>query len=113
MSADNVSIGKKIKKLRLANNLTQAEFAKLFNLNQQSISRYENGNFQIPYNDLAKIAKYFQISTDYFFDVEIQEIKGDEFLILAYYRAIRSELKDQAVNLMKTLAVEFPNDQSS
>lgn len=113
MPVNSVSIGKKIKKIRLENDLTQVEFAKIFNLNQQNLSRYENGNFQIPYTDLANIARHFRISMDYFFEVDIEEITEDERFLLAYYRGIHEKLKSRTLNVVKTLAEEFPNDTKS
>lgn len=111
MPVDNVSIGRKIRKIRKENNLSQEEFAKLFGMNQQNVSRYENGNYQIPYTDLANIAVHFHISTDYFFDIEVEKVREDEWSLLAYYRSVNQNLKPSAVKLVRALAEEFPKDE--
>ncbi len=79
-------------------------------MNQQSISRYENGEAQISYTDMVNLSNYFGISSDYFFEMQTDEIKEDEVRLLAYYRAINEKLKPQALNLFKTLADEFPKE---
>lgn len=55
MAVESTSIGKKVRQIRKENNLPQKAFASLFNMSQQNLSRYENGKFQIPYNDLMRI----------------------------------------------------------
>lgn len=55
----------KLKQLRLENNLTQKEFAKLFNLTQGTYSNYENETTQPDLSLLIEIADKFNISVDY------------------------------------------------
>lgn len=111
MPIDNVSIGKKLRKLREERGVTQTKLAEALNMNQQSISRYEKGESQISYTDLESIGKFFDISSDYFFELDTAEIKSDERRLVTYYRGIHEKLKPQALNLMKTLSDEFPNDE--
>lgn len=111
MPIDNVSIGKKLRHLREESGLTQAKLAEALNMNQQSISRYEKGETQISYTDLGSIVKYFNISADYFFELDMAEIRGDEIRLVAYYRGIQENMKPQALNFVKTLSDEFPNDE--
>lgn len=54
-----------IKELREDNNLTQSELGQILNTNQRTISQYERGTRQIPVEIIIKIAKYFNVSTDY------------------------------------------------
>ncbi len=110
MPIDNVSIGKKLKELRMGRELTQAQLADVLHMNQQSISRYENGEAQISYTDMVNLSKYFGISSDYFLEMEVNEFQEDEVRLLAYYRAINEKIKPQALNLVKTLADEFPSE---
>lgn len=110
MPIDNVSIGKKLKELRMGRELTQAQLADVLHMNQQSISRYENGEAQISYTDMVNLSKYFGISSDYFLEMEVDEFQEDEVRLLAYYRAINEKIKPQALNLVKTLADEFPSE---
>lgn len=107
MPVDNISIGIKIRKLRQDNGLSQRQFAKLFGMNQQNVSRYENGNYQISYTDLTNIAKYFRISMDYFFDIETQGVKEDEWRLLSYYRAVNEGMKSSIRKVVKVMSEEL------
>lgn len=57
-----------LKKLREENNMTQAEFGKMFGESQQNIQRYESGKRQIPIELAIDIANHFDVSLDIFFE---------------------------------------------
>jgi len=56
---------KKLKELRERKNVSQLRLALELQINQNSISRYENGERQADYQTLIKIADYFNVSIDY------------------------------------------------
>lgn len=55
----------RLKKIRKKNKKTQDYLAKKFNLNQVSLSNYENGVYLILTAILLEYSKYFNVSTDY------------------------------------------------
>ncbi len=55
----------RLKSLRKAKNISQLKLALDLNMNQNSISRYENGEREADYNTLIKVADYFNVSIDY------------------------------------------------
>lgn len=55
----------RLKELRLARNITQQRLAIDLNMNQNSISRYENGDREADYRTLILLADYFNVSIDY------------------------------------------------
>lgn len=55
----------RLKKLRKERNISQLKLALDLNMNQNSISRYENGEREADYETLIKIADYFDVSLDY------------------------------------------------
>ncbi len=57
----------RLKKLRLERNISQLKLALDLNMNQNSISRYENGEREADYETLIKFADYFEVSLDYLF----------------------------------------------
>ncbi len=59
------SIGKKIKDLRLKNNLTQAELGKKIGVTYATISKYEKNEISIPSDTLKLISKSLNVSSDY------------------------------------------------
>lgn len=57
----------RLKELREARHLSQVRLAMELNLNQNSISRYENLEREAGYETLLMIADYFHVSLDYLF----------------------------------------------
>lgn len=55
----------KIKELREEKHVSQTKLAIDLGLNQNSVSRYENGDRQADYETLIKFADYFNVSLDY------------------------------------------------
>ncbi len=54
-----------IQELRKDINLTQKELAEKFKTTQRTISNWETGRNELPYEFLKKYAVYFNVSTDY------------------------------------------------
>ena len=59
-----------LKELRLERQLTQSELADLLIINQRTISSWENGSREPDYDMRVKIAKFFDVTTDYLLGVE-------------------------------------------
>ena len=55
----------KIKELREQKKISQVKLAMDLGLNQNSVSRYENGERQADYETLIRLADYFDVSIDY------------------------------------------------
>ncbi len=55
----------RLKKLRKERNISQLKLALDLNMNQNSISRYENSEREADYETLIKFADYFDVSLDY------------------------------------------------
>lgn len=55
----------RLKELRKQRNISQLKLALDLNMNQNSISRYENMEREADYETLIKFADYFDISIDY------------------------------------------------
>ena len=55
----------RLKELRKARNISQLKLAMDLGLNQNSISRYENGEREADYATLILFADYFHVSIDY------------------------------------------------
>ncbi len=61
-------IGRKIKSLRLENNLSQEKMAELVGLSREHISCLERGKNLITIDTLYKISSYFNINIKDFFE---------------------------------------------
>jgi len=55
----------RLKELRIKRGISQLKLAMDLNMNQNSISRYENGQREADYATLIKFADYFNVSIDY------------------------------------------------
>ena len=55
----------RLKELRKKKKITQLKLALDLNMNQNSVSRYENGEREADYSSLIAFADYFDASIDY------------------------------------------------
>lgn len=55
----------RLKELRKSRKISQLKLTLDLNMNQNSISRYENGAREADYSTLIKFADYFDVSIDY------------------------------------------------
>lgn len=55
----------RLKELRKKRKISQLRLATELNMNQNTISRYENMERQADYETLIRFADYFQVSLDY------------------------------------------------
>ena len=60
---------KRLKDLREDNDLTQKYIADMLNMKQQQYSRYEKGEYELPLSCLIKLAKFYNVSTDYILNI--------------------------------------------
>lgn len=63
----SLTIGNQIKSLRQSNGMTQADFAKLFCVTPQAVSKWERNVSYPDITMLPTIARYFGISIDRLF----------------------------------------------
>ena len=57
--------GKRLRKLRKENNLTQKELSKKLGIGESTLSHYERGDRDPDSKTLRKISNFFGVSTDY------------------------------------------------
>lgn len=63
-------LNQRIRELRLAKNISQVDLAKIIGVSKQSVSNWENDNIQPSIDILLKLAKFFDVSTDYLLALE-------------------------------------------
>ncbi len=64
-------IGQNLKEARKFKGLTQKQVADVFHMTQQQYSRFENGVFELNYQQLWDICKLLNITPNDVFDFEI------------------------------------------
>ena len=62
-------IGENIKTARKIKNLTQVQVAKTLNMTQQQYSRFENGVFELNYQQIYMICQLLDITPNEIFDI--------------------------------------------
>lgn len=65
---ENISI--RLKELRIENGLSQQKLAKEINVTQKAIDFWEKGINEPKASYIIKLAKYFNVSTDYLLGIE-------------------------------------------
>ena len=73
----NKNIGKNLKTLRTAKNLTQEQLAEKVNLERKSITAIETGRTFISCEVLANFSNYFNVEPSYFFKANFDDFGGD------------------------------------
>ncbi|MDE6676686.1 MAG: helix-turn-helix transcriptional regulator [Clostridia bacterium] len=63
-------LNENIKKLRMAQGISQVELAKKLNVSKQCVSNWENDYIQPSVEMLIKLANYFNVTTDYLLDLQ-------------------------------------------
>ena len=76
-----MTLGEKIKKLRVENNWTQEKFAEMMGVSAQAVSRWETDSSMPDISMLAPIAYTFNVSCDYLLGVDLQSKEKEIFRI--------------------------------
>lgn len=85
--------GKRLKELRKSQSLNQTDFGKKVGLKSQMISQYENGEKDIQISTLYKIAKAYDVSTDWLIGSEAETKEGVSQDIQSFKQALETILK--------------------
>ncbi len=99
----------KIKELRNEFGLSQQELAEKLNISQKCISNWENGINEPDFETLYKLARLFDVSTDYLLGVEGEKIEESAFLtpldktLLKLIKNLSTEKKNALIELLKDI----------
>ena len=94
-------IGKRINEIRLEKKITQEEIASVLGISRQRVARIENGQSDISYEMIKKVANYFAVSV-----ASITSV-GEENDIQMHFRDVNSavnvdESVEKIVDILKT-----------
>ena len=64
-------VGNNIKEARKLKGLTQSQVAQIFRMTQQQYSRFENGVFELNYEQIVKICEVLDMTPNEIFDFDI------------------------------------------
>ena len=76
-----VMLSKRLKELRIENNYSQYEIANLIGIAQVTYSHYELGRRSISMQNLVKIAKIYNVSTDYLLGISDDKLRQNSTFV--------------------------------
>ena len=107
----NITIGENIKKYRQQKDMTQTQLASVFNVSEQAVSRWENGNTYPDISLLPAIADYFGISIDELMGMEnYKDERETDKLIALVKDNERKGLIRENVRLLLDASVRYPKN---
>lgn len=65
-----IKVGQRLKEGRIGQGLTQKQVAEKLYMTQQQYSRFENGVFELNYQQIVFLCNLFEISADYLLGLE-------------------------------------------
>lgn len=89
-------LSEKLKELRDNKNYKQNELIDYLGISQATLSNYETGRRMPSYETLIKIAKFYNVTTDYLLGHEINKNENIDKLTLEEKRAINTIIKSLA-----------------
>ena len=98
---------KRLKVLRAEKDITQAEFAKIIGVAQQTVGSWEKGKSTPSYELLNKIADYFNVSSDYLLGRESHNVSlsAEQKTILKDFDSLTIEARKAFLIMLKSLCV--------
>lgn len=95
----------RVSELRKKAGLSQSELGEMIGVSQQTISKYEHADVNVPSDILARMAKFFKVSIEYILkedeQEELQEYNTKEFMSI--YRGLNQFNRDTWMYLGKRL----------
>ena len=76
-----VMLSKRLKELRIENNYSQYEIANLIGIAQVTYSHYDLGRRSISIQNLVKIAKIYNVSTDYLLGISDYKLRQNSTFV--------------------------------
>lgn len=106
-----IALSANIKKYRLKKEMTQTQLASVFNVSEQAVSRWENGNTYPDIQLLPAIADYFGITIDELMGMENYKDERETDKIIALVKENeRKGLIGDNVRILEEAAVKYPKN---
>ena len=96
-----MTIGEKIRFLRLSNNMTMDDLARELGVQRSAVNKYEKGIVvNLKRSTISSLCRVFGVSSAYFLD-DSSELTAEEEHLLAVYRGANDQAKIDAVCLLE------------
>ncbi len=94
---------KKLYDLRIDNDFTQEDIAKVLKTSKQTYGRYENGQRKLNIEDLITLSKFYKVTTDYILGLEDKNY----FTKTTIYISERPTLTDNETKIKKAIKKHY------
>lgn len=106
-----IALSANIKKYRLEKEMTQTQLASVFNVSEQAVSRWENGNTYPDIQLLPAIADYFGITIDELMGMENYKDEREADKIMEEVRENeRKGLVSKNIKILQEAVVKYPKN---
>ncbi len=102
--------GRKLREIRLANNLTQDKLAEIFNVSKNHLSAIERGMKKGSLELYADAVEYFKVSFDYFFMTDFNDKRSMHIDTVMIKMKYMSESKQQFVEKLVQDVLDYKED---
>ena len=104
-----MSLGEKIRKLRLSKDITQKELADQLNVSFQTVSKWENNINEPDLASLKKIANIFNCPIDFFFEDDEEKINNSLEVISKENESkeVKEEIKEEVKKVERPKRTEY------
>ena len=101
-----MTLGEKIRTLRLENGMSMEELAHLLGVQRSAVNKYEKGIVvNLKRSTIASLARIFNVSPSYFLDDDFPiEITDDERQLISLFRSATDEGRDAALTILRKSA---------
>ena len=106
----NMNFGENLKKCRKRANLSQAELAKLLDINQYNISFWEIGRSEPSIEQLVKLSNILNVPTDYLLGKDVI-IANNEEEFHTITKHFQQDIEDEMLNDLISLYSSIPNEK--
>jgi transcriptional regulator with XRE-family HTH domain len=91
---------KRLAELRKKHNLNQEEIAKIIGVGRTTYAMYEQGNREMDYRSLIKLANYYKVSLDYIFGrtdipIHLESYTPDEIEFMTRSLQLYKDMKNK------------------
>ena len=105
-----MTLGEKIRDLRIKNNMTMDDLARLLGVQRSAVNKYEKGIVtNLRRSTIADLARIFQVSPCYFLEDDsslTETTSHEESRLLTAYRAASREARGYAMDILEKSAAE-------
>ena len=104
-----MTLGDKIRKLRLENNMSMDDLASCLGVQRSAVNKYEKGIVvNLKRSTISSLARVFNVSPSYFLDDDdgLENLSDEERKLLTAYRSADLSARDYALMILESSAAK-------